>query len=244
VDVIADQAGEKYNVVKSDTLSDFKIVAFKGTPRYEAFSARLNTDITGGFSGIKKMVSPSVLASTTAVLEERLTARLVAEIRASVPREEVLFEGAWVPVFGRATVENGGEGEAVVSVKGTLYGVALKRDDLINRIAGEKVASTFGSFSYTTPGLEDLEFVISNPKDFSPADKNSLIFRLNGDMKLVGSVPVDELKGKLAGAMLAETGEILRPYSLIIDPGSSGEVTPPWARVPEDTERIFIVIKD
>ena len=47
-------------------MSDFSIVAYKGTPRYTTMYARIAGDITGGFVGKKKTVNPGTLASTTA----------------------------------------------------------------------------------------------------------------------------------------------------------------------------------
>jgi len=47
VNVLADQAGEQYNI----GLTDFTIPGFKETSKYEKFYARSETEMTGGFVG-------------------------------------------------------------------------------------------------------------------------------------------------------------------------------------------------
>jgi hypothetical protein len=96
--------------------------------------------------------------------------------------------------------------------------------------------------SYDTPGLGTLSFTIVNPNAFSPSNKTSLVAKISGSFKLVGSVPVDALKKALAGVSLAQTGDILKKYSAAIDiKDSFGEIAPPWVSgVPSDISRISI----
>lgn len=56
--VAADQPGQSYNIGKADGVSDFKIVAYKGTSKYETMYGRLASDIAGGFVGIKRLSLP------------------------------------------------------------------------------------------------------------------------------------------------------------------------------------------
>ena len=53
VTVIADKAGEKYNI----SPTDFTIPGFKGDSRFETFFARSQTEMTGGFMGTQKVIS-------------------------------------------------------------------------------------------------------------------------------------------------------------------------------------------
>ncbi|MEN9524428.1 MAG: hypothetical protein RL536_497, partial [Candidatus Parcubacteria bacterium] len=49
--IIADQPGQKYNISRSDPVSDFKIVAYQGSAKYDAIYGRLISDVSGGFIG-------------------------------------------------------------------------------------------------------------------------------------------------------------------------------------------------
>lgn len=242
--VVADQAGETYNISKTDPQSDFKIVAYQGTPKYDGFYARLSTDISGGFAGTQKTVSPAVMASSTQNLQSRITAKLLAEAPAKVPEGNIMYDSGYVIVFSTPIVGGGNSAEATITIKGTLSVISFKKSDLLFRIIGDRGTAAFGSSSYTSPGLESLVLTIANPKDFSPEKKNTLIVKLKGSLQLVGTIPMDEIKTAVAGMSLQETETVLKKYSSVIDLSKSGgEVVPPWAKVPTDTSRISVEIK-
>ena len=241
--VTADVAGESYNINVTDSLSDFKIIAYKGTSKYESIYGRLASSISGGFVGVKKVVSPTLLASTSAILQTQLTMKLAKQALGAIPTGYIMYPDAYKATFTAPTISGTDPKNATVSVGGTLYVILFKKTNLVSHITGTSTMLSFGSSAYTTPGLESLHFNIINAKDFSPEKKNSLIIHLQGDIKVVGTVPVEELKKKLAGASLSQTEAILKPYSQVIGPGSSGELTPPWTKVPLDTSRINIVVQ-
>ncbi len=241
--ITADQPGDSYNITKSDIVSDLKIVAYKGTSKYENMYGRLATDIIGGFVGVQKMVTPTTLASTTARLQSKITASLIEEISRTIPEGYIFYSGAYVTSFGTPTVSGIDSKSATVTLQGNVYGILFKRIDLIKRVAGDQALSTFDTFAYDTPGLESLDFSIANQKDFSPTKKNTLIIKLKGDFMFVGSVPVEELKSKFAGLSLTETETVLRGYKPVIEiEKSSGEITPPWSKVPSNPNKISIEV--
>lgn len=241
--ITADQPGQSYNISRSDSISDFKIVAYKGSAKYDAIYARLTTDVTGGFTGVKKIVSSTVLASSTTELQKKVTASLLDQIKNTVPQGYIMYPKSYVVLFSAPTTSGDDPKSATVTVQGTLYGILFKKSELIARVAGDQTVSEFDGFSFDTPGLESLDFSIANQKDFSPEKKNSLIIKLKGNMDLVGGIPVEELKKKLSGLSLSETAEVLRHYKPVIDiDKSSGEITPPWSKVPANPDRITIKV--
>ncbi len=241
--ITADMPGQAYNIVRSDAPLDLKIVAYKGTPRYDGLYARLATDIAGGFVGTKKTVLPSIVASSTVDLQAKITNSLLGQIQGTIPDGYIMYPKAYITSFGQPVIGGSDPAAATITMQGMLYGVLLKRSELVSRIAGDANLAEFAGFDYTTPGLESLDFSISNPKDFSPEKKNTLIIKLKGDMSLLGTVPVESLKQKLAGLSLVDTESILRSYKPVIEiEKSSGEVTPPWSKVPSDIGRITIEV--
>ncbi|MEK7609555.1 MAG: hypothetical protein AAB470_00345 [Patescibacteria group bacterium] len=241
--VSADKPGESYNISRSDSISDFKIVAYKGTARYDSMYARLASDISGGFIGKKKTISSDILASSTAMLQAKITATLLSQVKENIPEGYIMYANSYVTSFGTPTIGGTDSKTAVITLQGTLYGILFKKTELVNRIAGQTAVDQFENYAYDTPGLDNLEFSISNKKDFSPEKKNTLIINLKGDALLVGSIPVETLKAELAGLSLSETRAILIKYKPVIDvENSSGEVTPPWSRVPSVSDRIAIKI--
>ncbi|MDQ2932867.1 MAG: hypothetical protein M3Q80_00610 [bacterium] len=241
--VTADQPGPKYNISRSDSISDLKIVAYKGTSRYTSMYARLATDISGGFTGMRKSVAPATLTAATAEIKAQITNSLMGQIRGTIPDGYLMYNNGYVVSFSEPNIGGGDAKTAVVSMQGTLHGILFKKNDLVTRIAGQQKIAEFEGFAFDSKGLEDLEFSIANQKDFSPEKKNSLIIKLTGDMELVGSVPEEALKAKLAGLPLSETASVLRQYKPIIKiDESSAQITPPWSKVPNDTERISIEV--
>lgn len=240
--IVADQAGQNYDITRDSTISDFKFVAYKGSPKYNAIYARLGTEIVGGFIGSKKVVAPALVASTTDILKARLTASLLDRAQKAVPPGYIMYPTGYGTSFGPASVSGGTAYTANVSIQGTLYGVIFKRSDLVATLSGAQTIQSFGTYGYEASGLDSLSMSVINAKDFSPAKKNLLIAGFKGSISLTGSIPADEVKKKLAGASLDGMKAILKPYDAVIESGS-GEVVPQWAHVPTDLSRISIVIK-
>jgi hypothetical protein len=244
--MVADQSGASYNISRSDSLSDFKVVAYKGTPKYATFYARLSSDVSGGFSGVKSSVSSGTLASTSADLQTRLSASLIDKAFHSVPSGYIMYPKAYTQSFGVPSVVSRGTTTADVVVTSILYGIIFKRSDLAATLAGASSKDTFGSLAYDSPGVDSLSFSMINAKDFSPTKKNNLVVKISGSFKLIGSISVDTMKKAFAGVSLADTGTILNKYARVIDiPRSSGEISPPWVgTVPSDISRISIIVKN
>ncbi|KND47819.1 MAG: hypothetical protein AB197_01055 [Parcubacteria bacterium C7867-002] len=241
--VVADVAGADYNLTKTTTPIEFTFAGFKGTARYDTVYARLATDIKGGFVGSKKIIKPADLTAASAALSAQLTEKLLAQASTSIPDGYIMYDTVKTVAFSAPAISGNDPTQAVVTVQGTLTGIFFEKKKLIEQLAGTDEIASFDRFSYTSPGLELLDVSIANPKDFSPQKKTSLILRIKGDLGLVGTIPVTEIQEKLRGVSLAETQEILKPYSPVIETGS-GELIPPWSKVPKDIERISVIIKE
>jgi hypothetical protein len=240
--IVADQAGDAYNIGKSDGLSDFKFLGYKGTPKYESVFARIASDIVGGYVGTKKNLAPAVLASTTAGLKTSLSNTLVAKLKNSIPPEYIMFDNGFAVKYSLPQTDGNLKNVAVVSEQGTIYGVIIKKKDLISKISGGQSDTAFSKYGYETSGFDNLAFSFTNMKDFIPEKKTSLVFKAKGDMKLVSNVPVDEIRQKLEGISLSGTQDVFRTYNSVIETGT-GELVPPWAKIPTDPARITIQVK-
>ncbi|MFA6404494.1 MAG: hypothetical protein WCW03_00580 [Candidatus Paceibacterota bacterium] len=244
VPIIADQPGSEYNLTLEDGMNDFIIVAYKGGDKYTSIYARLAKDIQGGFAGKRKIVGDTDLATVTSTIKTQLTTKLLEEIKSKISEKDIMYDKAFIISFGSPEIGGDKPGIADVSIHANIYGITFDKEELIKKLSGEISTSSFGDNKFDTIGLQELAFSISNLNDFSPQKKNSLIIKLQGDIKLIGNIPVDELKQKFAGIPLSETQNILRSYSsLIVLDKSSGQVVPPWAKVPKDTDKISILTK-
>lgn len=238
--IVADQAGETYNMYRTDSADDLEIVAYKGTAKYGKVYARTVSDISGGFVGKRSIVSQSVMASTSAILEKQLSSSLQSELIRKVPGDRIMYDTGRITSFTSPSVDGGGSSSSV-SIRGTMIGVVFNKSDLVKNLAGEREIGSFGHFTYDVSGLPELNVRLANPKDLSSQKKSALIFNIQGNLKLIGSVPIDELKRKLSGITLADTADVIKSYSQVIETGT-GEINPPWSKVPSDPGRISVVI--
>lgn len=241
--ITADQAGQQYNIVQSDKMTDMKIVAYSGQPRYTTVYAKPISAISGGFSGVKKVISPAALASTTAKLKTEITEELSKDIKSLVKSDYIMYDNNFVNTFTSPVIGGTEANTATVSMEGIMYAIVLPRSKLIETFVGSQTIALFDSFEYTAPGLESLDVDITNIKDFSPTKKGALVFKAKGDMKIIGTIPVEEIKNKLKGLSLSKTQDIFKSYSPVIESGS-GELAPPWASIPTDLNKIKVVIQE
>ncbi len=240
--VIADQVGSEYNISRSDSISDFKVVAYKGTAKYDGVYARLKSDLTGGAAGVKKIVDATVLSTSVTSLKSKLLASLLAQARAAVPEGYIMYDNAYTVTYSAPVIGGTDPSSATVTLSGTVYGIIFDRTKLVSKLSGSQAVATFGNLGFTASGLEGLSFNITNLKDFAPEKKGTLILNIKGDMKLIGTIPVDALKKGLAGKSLSESQTVLKSFAPVIE-NADGELVPPWSKIPSDTSRIMINVK-
>jgi hypothetical protein len=239
--IVAGAAGETYNISRADPQSDFKMVAYRGTAKYGAIYARLSSDVNGGFTGTRKVVSDAVMASTTASLQSAMTASLLPQAKNAIPEGYMMFDKGYTAFFSEPAIGGSQSKTAIVTVRGTIYGFLFKKSSLVDAFSEGKAGTTFGNSGYRSSGLEDLQFAITNVRDFSPGKKIPLVIRASGNLKLSGLVPIDEVRKKLAGLPLGGTADVFKSYAVI--ESGSGELMPPWAKIPADLKRIKITVE-
>lgn len=81
VEVVADAAGEEYNIGPTE----FRIPGFRGTPKYQGFYAKSEQPFEGGFRGEARVISADDLTPATEDLTRRLYEELEGELEAKVP---------------------------------------------------------------------------------------------------------------------------------------------------------------
>jgi len=243
--IIADKVGNQYNISGSDSISDFKIVAYKGTPKYSGFYGRSTGNVSGGFSGTQTVVDPTLLASTTIILQNSLTSDLLHNISTLIPSSHIMYQNLYSTSLTNPVVTTVDSKTAKINITETLYGIILNKNSLAKYLAGASSTNMFGSLGYTEPGIEFLSVSFANQKDFSIVKKTNLIAHITGPFNLIGVIPVNVLKQAFSGISISKTGDILKKYASTIDIlHSSAELNPPWvSTVPTDPNHIIINIK-
>ncbi len=155
VAVYGAEAGEAYN---SDPL-DFKILGFKGTPKYDKFDGRSKGDLVGGFKGLSHVVSAEDKTKALAELKESLRVKLLQKATDQIPEGFILLKDAI-----SLDIEDAGDTGVVsatnalpVVLKGTLHGVLFDEKKLTTKIAEKAIDKYDGSDVYIS-NIKDLVF--------------------------------------------------------------------------------------
>lgn len=241
VNVIADATGADYNMALSEG-GEFKVVAYKGGPKYTTVYGNIKTSITGGFSGYKKVISDEAKKAAVQAAKETLKSKLDKEIETLLPADSIFFDNAATVEYEIADPVRKDAQTADISVKATLAKVYFKKTDLLRSVAGKEL-SKFSLPSYRIEGFEDLKFTLLNPKEFSAKNGTPLVFSLKGSVKLVGTFSETALKNELKGTYLKDSNAIFARYPAISN--VYARITPFWMRYfPTSVDNIEIEVKD
>ncbi len=240
VAVVADQAGEEYNMSLNSASDLFKIVAYKGSAKYTTVYGKLKTALVGGFSGNKKIISPDVQSAVVQSIKSSLKTALMAKIQTMIPKGGITYDNAMNIVYDVSEPASKDKDTADITVKGTINLVVFNKDSLIKFIA-KKELDKFPT-TFDAKGAEELNFAIVNTKDFSYTKGTPIIFSLKGPMTLVGTFPIETLKNELKGTSLKQSNSIFSNYPTISN--AYVLVTPFWMRsFPNSADKITIEIK-
>ena len=237
-----DKAGIKYDKPLGKTGEIFKIVAYKGGPKYETVYAKQKTSIAGGFSGTKKIISADLKKKTVDEMKEELKLNLIEKAKAKVLEGNIMYKNAYSIYYETPEPVSKDKDTAIITVKASLYGAVFKKDALIKHIAKREL-DKFPSPTYEIKMIEDLDFSLINSKDFSAKKGTSLIFSLKGPVTIVGTFSEDTLKKELKGTYLRESNTVFARYPAIAN--AYALITPFWMRsFPNSIDKINVEIKN
>ncbi len=244
VAVTAAAGGSSYNINPSDLVTnpsygDFSIVAYKGSPKYSGFYARLNPNgagIIGGSSGHQIITSSTTVSSADQTMEQSLQKTLLTQTQTLVPTGYVMFNNAYAINYNLISASTTSSTTANVGVQASFSGIIFKKTNLAQTIAPTQYNSSFDP-----QGLESAQFTINNPQSFSVTNGQPLNFSLKGTMNLVGIISTTTLTIQLAGVSLAQSVAVFKGYSTIAT--AHATILPFWKRsFPSSPSRINIVI--
>lgn len=227
--VMADEAGEKYNV----GLKDFTIPGFKGDPRYNSFYARSKTPLAGGFNGIQKIVADADRVKAKSDIEEKITDDLLKAVQAKKTTDQVLYDKAYAIAFTALPDEADGD-QVVIKEEGTISAVVFNREDLGAALARTYIKN-YKDDPITVPNADNLTFA---PKDFKP-NADSVSFHISGAATFQWVYDADALEQALAGQSRSSTASILQQFPMIEKADIS--IRPFWSRsFPKGVDKIEI----
>lgn len=116
VTVVADQAGDSYNIDKSD----FTVPGLKGDPRFDKVYGRSKTEISGGFVGTTKIIAEADRAKVRDAAQAALSTLLKDKAKKELPAEYLTYDDAAFISFSEEVGQKGSATEAELIEKGSI----------------------------------------------------------------------------------------------------------------------------
>ncbi len=234
-EVVADQAGQNYNI----GLKDFTIPGLKTDPeKYKLVYARSKTEMTGGFSGVDKVVSKEALASVESEMQATLQDALAKDVVAQIPGDFVLFQNSMVYKFDAVTSVTTSGGTTVAKKKGVVMAVIFDKK-MLNSTIVAKLLPGISADTVKVANLDSLSFKVATNTPVS-ATSNSIEFIISGDVNFVWNIDHDKLKSDLLGLSKNNAKTVMSAYPSIKE---AWILTRPFwnTKIPTDPNKVKIV---
>jgi len=236
VEVFADEAGEKYNIKKSD----FTIPGFKtDATRYKNIYARSSTNMTGGFVGKMKKVAEADKKTALENIESESESNLQKDLASKVPAELTLLSGSIIYKSKELPQKDEGS-SALIGKEVTAYAIMLNKQDLSDEITKEYI-SKLEPWSNIQPVIKDFSLlkVASKPDNLETSEKITL--QINGKSRVWANIDTNAINQRLIGIPKKDAAKLLNEF-----PGISAITTivrPVWKQsFPDDSSKIHVQI--
>jgi len=196
--VVADKIGEEYNIGPTK----FTIPGFKGTPKYDGFYAKSESQMTGGFVGELAYPTDDEIKIAKEKTEFALEESLTTLISSQIPADFKIIEGArqFNVIKEDVNQEVNQDGNFSVFAEGELTVVGFKEPDLLELMGGlaqKELGESFKAKEYSLeygavrPDIQSgkINFSINyGGKFWQPIDieqfKNSILSKKETELKV------------------------------------------------------------
>jgi|GEM_PF-390451 len=194
VTVIADEAGESFNIDKTD----FTIPGFAGQPQFESIRAKSETAMSGGYSGVRKFVEDDEMNRIEELLQEKAVIALTSQT-ASVNPDVYAFSTSSLQTF---TLSQKSEGQNIVfTLEGEAKVIAFNKNALANAIASASI-TTFDATKEQVMLLMNDELLIDVLPNIVPGSDREVVDALvtiDGPVQFTWVIDTNALSNALVG---------------------------------------------
>ncbi|MFC1731755.1 hypothetical protein ACFL6I_15665, partial [candidate division KSB1 bacterium] len=184
------------------------------SPKIHALSICFpRSELTGGFSGKKKVVSEADETAARNGIQENLKAQLLKDVFSQKPEGFEIYEDGVFVTFTSMPYEESGN-KVSVKEKAILYGVLFERKAFARFVAQNTIAGFEGEeVEIIDPST--LTFTILEKGQVEPWNDEELSFQLGGKAHVVWSFESDQLKEDLVGKSKGALETVLTGYPSI-----------------------------
>jgi hypothetical protein len=250
VTVFAEESGDAYNL----TSGSFTIPGFAGLPQEGKIFARLQSPITGGFSGVRRTVDEADRLRARETMESQLRSELLSEIQQTndIPngyrafKESVFFEFTTLP-------DESVESDKVrITLSGKLHAVLFAESEMAKRLA-EKTIGVYDGSPIRVDNIDELSVALRpvTPEDATesvlPWSVTEYTVTVGGKTIFIWEVDVDAFASAIAGKERAVVEVPAQEGIRGAFPGIDriyAQVRPFWKKTfPEDVADISVQVK-
>ncbi|MBI3335834.1 MAG: hypothetical protein HY001_05080, partial [Candidatus Portnoybacteria bacterium] len=243
VEVVADKAGEGYNLAcSSSNPCSLTVPAWKGSDNFKKVYAKAEALIGGGVEGSGFIVSKEAYEKAEAALRETLLKQATKELLQQIPRQFTLLQDSvrsQVLNISSSPSINGLSPDGKATIKGKMELAAfLIRESDIKELASALVKSQLNEDKEIKPDTVAIEYTVKK-LDF---EKNEVSLEVNASEEVAFKVDPEELRRKFMGKSQEEVRDLLSGLPKI----QSTKVTlwPFWVRtIPTRQDRIEITVR-
>ena len=233
----ADVAGPSGNI----PLSDFTVVAFKGTAKSKLVYGRGATPFTGGATGSMYSLTDQQYQDTITTLSAMLPAKLRSEAIKQVPPGYVLLQDTlnFVPDVNTNTPSQ--TASVTVTYSGKMSGVLVRQDELeaayLNAIASDQ---SLTPSQVTFLGEDALVFHTTTDTTTVPPP-TTVSFTVTGNVTAVWKVDTDAIRQALIGTTRADFDTHMQTFTPVKD--ADLVLRPFWMnKLPTNVAHIKVVV--
>lgn len=233
--VEADKAGVEYNI----GLKDFTVPGLKSDPvKYKEIYAKSKTEMTGGFSGMQKVITKEVLTKTEEEMDNNLRDLLSKDIITQMPGDYVLYKKSMSFKFDPVVISTNSNGTVVLKKKAVTSAIIFNRSILTKTIL-DKVFPDAGDNVIKITNLDSLDFSYSDP-GFQINGSTSITFLLKGDANLEWIFDENSLKNDLLGLSKKSANTVMTSYPSIKEAWIT--TRPFWnSTIPKDSNKVTVI---
>ncbi|MDD2753472.1 MAG: hypothetical protein PHT44_02600 [Candidatus Portnoybacteria bacterium] len=235
-EVEADQPGGDYNI----PAGRFTIPGFQGTPKYVAFYAQSKSAMSGGASGLMKIVTQDDYDKAKSEIWQKLQPSLDSDFKNQLPAGLKIIDGAMneeiSSVESDAAVGSPAE-KFTLTVKGTATAVLFDEKDILE-IIKKKLAGKLGGDKDLLLPAEQIGYKFSSV-DFS---RGQMVMRVKAAGNLVWKINSENLKREIVGQNEKAIRDIFSKHSEVS--GARVVFWPFWVKsTPSNLDKVIIIVK-
>jgi hypothetical protein len=232
--VVADEAGDKYNIKKTD----FTIPGFKNdAARYKGFYGRSSAEMTGGFIGKRKTVSESDKQTAMQSIDSEVQNSLQKELAGKVPEGLVILPGA-ISYDSKELQPKESSSSVDIGKEITAYAVLFDKQSLSDAITERYMASST-DWNNIKPVIKDFSPLSISGLPSNLTNSGNLSLNIKGTAKVLADIDINLINQKLLGVPKTTVGKLMDEFPGIQN--LSATIRPVWKQVfPTNSSKIHV----